>query len=201
LYSAANRFLVISFFRLPPRDPGVAEVFPPVVRRALKDFAPTQGEHGVLYLSDSTFQSLLPHLEGRKRKFVIYGLGEQPPRANIEFKRTSTGTFLADLSSCCYVISNAGHNLISEALYFGKPVLCFPRDFEYEQFLNAHFLSENGFGAYCNARSFHDGVLDDFENRLDQYASRVREEHFEGNEQLVARLTQLIEHANGGSKG
>lgn len=193
LYSAADRFLIISFFHLPPRDPRVAEVFPPVVRRAVKDFRPTPGEHGVVYLSDKTFQALLPILERRKRKFIIYGLGERPPRANFEFKKTSTYSFLSDMASCRYVISNAGHNLISEALYFGKPVLCFPRDFEYEQFLNAHFLSLNGFGAYFFARACHDKSLDQFESRLDAYEARVQQERFEGNAQIAARLFQLIE--------
>lgn len=192
LYSSANRFLVVSFFALPSADPSKTEVFPAIVRPVVEQLSPTRGDYGLVYLADRSFHGLLPILEGRSRKFVIYGIGEHPARTNLEFKATSIQGFADDLAGCRYVISNAGHSLISESLYLGKPVLSFPRDLEYEQYLNAYFLAQFGFGSFCTSVTIATDALDTFESNLGQYERRIRQERFVGNERLVARVEDLV---------
>ena len=194
LYSIATRYLIISFYAPPPVDPTTTEVFPPVVRSEILKQPPTQDDFGLVYLADSTFHGLLPLLEGRNREFVVYGIGQQPPRRNLTFKEKSLEGFAEDMARCRYVISNAGHSLISEALYLGKPVLAFPRDLEFEQFLNAHFLAKLGLGTYRASISDAQGALDEFENRLGEYEATIFKKQFFGNDRLKARVEEMVGH-------
>jgi uncharacterized protein (TIGR00661 family) len=191
LYSVATRYLIISFYAPPPINPATSEVFPPVVRAAVLKQHPSDGDFGLVYLADRTFHGLLPLLEGRKRAFVVYGIGKQLPRKNLIFKEKSTEDFAEDMARCSYVISNAGHSLISEALYLDKPVLAFPRDLEYEQFLNAHFLAKLGLGTYRTSIEDAVSAMDEFETRLSGYRANIKKERFFGNDRLKARIEQL----------
>jgi uncharacterized protein (TIGR00661 family) len=192
LYSASSRFFVVSFFSMPPKDPSRTEVFPAIVRRVVQQLDPAQGDYGVVYLADRSFHGLVPLLEGRSRRFVIYGIGAHPARKNLVFKETSVTGFAEDVAGCRYVISNAGHSLISEALHLGKPVFSFPRDLEYEQYLNAYFLGKLGFGSFCVSVSRATEALNAFEADLEHYELRVQQQRFTGNEQLVARVEDLV---------
>lgn len=200
LYSAAELFFIVSFYQLSPVNSSNTEVFAPVVRAAVKEFAPTTGDHALVYFPAGRFEALLPLLQTRKGKFIVYGMGECPPAKNLVFKAESIHGFLEDMASCRYVISNAGHSLMSEALYYGKPVLAFPRDFEYEQLLNAHFLARLGLGAYASSVGTAERILDIFERRLDEYRARMESHHRLGNEQLIARLRGLIHNKCHGAR-
>ncbi len=192
LYSRADHFLVTSFFRARPKNPRNTEVFPPLLRRAVAEADPEEGDHVLVYQTSPTFHRLLPLLEAKGREFRIYGLGKSIPRKNLVFKQPSTEGFLEDLRSCRYVITNGGHNVVSEALHLGKPVFSFPIANAYEQFLNAVFLARLGYGAYSAAPDPSPSVLDAFEAGLDEYAARIRKENFQGNRAICARLEQLM---------
>jgi uncharacterized protein (TIGR00661 family) len=192
LYSEADRFVIISFFDLPPSNPVTTEVLPPVLRLAVKEHAPSEGDHVLVYVTGKTFERLLSFLERVSRKFIVYGFGERPERGNLVFKAPSTHGFLEDLASCKYVISTAGHSTISDSLYFGKPGLCFPINGAYEQFLNAHFLAKLGFGHYISGCTIDMPTLAAFEARLDEYGSHIRKHDFFGNDRVAARLEELI---------
>ena len=133
LYSNARHFMIVSFFQLPPDDPNSVEVFPSIVRREITAFTPTAGDHVLVYQTSPTFRRLFPVLEEMESRFLIYGMGELPERKNLRFKPISRQGFLRDLASCRYVIANGGHNVLSEALYLGKPVFSFPIANAYEQ--------------------------------------------------------------------
>jgi uncharacterized protein (TIGR00661 family) len=193
-YSAADRFFIVSFYPLPPTDDSKTEVFAPIVRAIVKEIVPTTGDHVLVYFADGAFHSLLPVLEARKVKCIIYGLGEQPPTKNLVFKSESIHGFLEDLASCRYVISNAGHSLISEALYYAKPVLAFPRSFEYEQLLNAYFLSKHGLGGYGLSLAAAERILGIFEQRLEGYRAGMEAHRIFGYQRLVHRLEGLMGH-------
>jgi uncharacterized protein (TIGR00661 family) len=192
LYSAADRFMIISFFDLPPSDPATTEVLPPILRLAVKDHVPLDGDHAVVYVTGKTFETLLTFLERVDRKFIVYGFGERPQRRNLVFKAPSTHGFLEDLASCRYVISTAGHSTLSDSLYFGKPGLCFPISGAYEQFINAHFLSKLGFGQYVSGPTIDMATFEAFESKVDEYASEIRKHDFFGNNKVAARLEELI---------
>lgn len=192
MFSNADHFFISAFYKLPPANPAETEVFPPVLRRAVLEVEPTDGEHVLVYQTSPTFQRLVEALEQMPHKFTVYGLGEQPSSKNIEYKAPSTAGFLNDLAGCRYLITNGGHNAISEALYFGKPVFSFPIHFAYEQFFNAFMVEALGYGSYSLAANPYADVLRGFEKRLDEFRARIAQGEFYGNAKLASRLEELI---------
>lgn len=192
LYSAASHYLVSSFYAAPPKDGKRTQVLPPVIRRVVRSVSPSLGEHGMIYLRGGVPAQLLEALTRLRRRFMIYGMGERPPEQNLTFKAFSDREFLKDLASCRYVLCNGGHSTISEALHYGKPVFCIPVALFYEQTVNAHLLSVAGYGDWCVARPDWERSISRFEKRLDEYAARIREGDFWGNERVAACLQDLM---------
>jgi uncharacterized protein (TIGR00661 family) len=194
LYSSASNYLIISFFQPEPADMASTAVTPPVIRAAVKGQVPSDGDHVLVYQTSPTFRRLFPVLERMAGRFIIYGLGQQADRRNLIFKAPSKEGFLRDLATSRYVIANGGHNVLSEALYLGKPVLCFPIANAYEQFLNAFFLAKLGYGDYSVAPDPHSDFLETFESRVDEYRANISTENFFGNSDVVAQLGRFLEH-------
>lgn len=192
LYSSASDYLIISFFRPEPADPTTTTLTPPVIRAAVRTLVPSDGNHVLVYQTSPTFQRLFPVLERMGEKFIIYGLGEQAERKNLVFKAPSKLGFLEDLASARYVIANGGHNVLSEALFLGKPVLCFPIANAYEQFLNAFFLAEQGYGDYSTSPNPRSDILQTFESRVDEYRANISAGNFFGNADAAAYLNGFL---------
>lgn len=192
LYSNATRYLVSSFFQPPPKDPSLTEIFPPILRKVVKEHSPRDGEHVLVYTSGGAYSALLPFLKDRGRKFIIYGFGKLPSSNNLVFKENSIHGFLDDLVSAHYVISNGGHSLISEALYYGKPVLCFPIHFLYEQFLNGYFLQKYCYGRFSMNPAIEANIIDEFERDIPFYKEHIHKRYFWGNDKIVGRIEALI---------
>jgi uncharacterized protein (TIGR00661 family) len=188
----ASRYLITSFLPLPPADRTRTEVFPPLIKPKVMDLQPTTGDYAIVYLRGYNYGMSMKLLSRMGRKFVIYGQGERPDEGMLHFKKTSEDDFLADLAGCRYVIANGGHSLITEALYLGKPILCLPVQFFYEQFFNAYFLEKYGFGQFSLDIDGRENFIHSFEERLGEYRRRIQEYNFLGNRQITARLEELI---------
>ncbi|MBI5249974.1 MAG: hypothetical protein HY912_10815 [Desulfomonile tiedjei] len=191
LYSNANLFLIVSFFSLPPVNPETTHVLPAIVRNLVKDHVPADRDHVVVYLTSPTFFKLLPILEQMKARFMIYGFGDLESRKNLVFRPFSTHGFLQDLSSCRYAIVNGGHNVISEALYFGKPVFSFPIRQAYEQFMNAYFLAQSAYGDYSIDLPSK-STLEAFESGLDLFKDRIKQTFRVGNQDVASILERFM---------
>ena len=191
LFSAVDRFLIPSFHPFLPVDTNKAEVFPLLIKPKAMEYRPTDGDKVLVYLRGFYLNKLIKLLKGRNRQYIIYGMGKKPPQGNLQFKQESEDGFLADLAACDYVISNGGLNLISEALYLGKPLFCLPVQFLYEQFFNAHFLALSGFGHYILDNDCPEAIINFFEDHVEQYRTRIKKYNFFGNKQIAARLEEL----------
>ncbi|MBQ4863842.1 glycosyltransferase [Pseudoalteromonas sp. MMG013] len=66
-------------------------------------------------------------------------------QAHIHLRKPNRQGFLKDLANTSGVIGNAGFELSSEALKFGKKLLLKPLAGQFEQLANAHTLEEMGF--------------------------------------------------------
>lgn len=192
MYSHAVHYLIPSFFELEPINAAKTDLFPPVLSPGVKDIVPSEGDHVVVYQTSSTFQKLLPVLEQIPSQCFIYGLGERVARKNLTYRAPFKERFLEDLASCRYLVTNGGHNAISEALYFGKPVFSFPIRMAYEQIFNAHMLSRLGYGESvfsCNPDPirFHA-----FEQHLDSYRDRIGSGDFYGTDAMAGRIEMFI---------
>ena len=126
LFSSASHFLIVSFFRLAPKDGLNTEVFPAIVRDAVLRQTPVAGNHALVYVTTDTFHQIIPLLRTMEGNFIIYGFGARPPYKNLIFKEYSGPGFAEDLASSRYLINNGGHNTISEALCLEKPIFAFP---------------------------------------------------------------------------
>ncbi len=75
------------------------------------------------------------------------------------------------LRNCRAVITNGGHQTLSEALALGKPVLALPQEGQYEQELNARMLERTGRGMRGTLRNLP-RTLPKFLSSLDALADR-----------------------------
>jgi uncharacterized protein (TIGR00661 family) len=198
LYSAASHYLICSFAPMQPIDPDLAEVLPPVLRRDVLSVEPGEGDHAVVYMRGVPLDWVRALVGGRRRRFLVYGFGIDQEEGNLCLRRNSSERFLADLASCAYVISNGGHNVISEALYYKKPLLCFPVRLFYEQLLNAHLLAEAGYGAWHEADRGARAAVDAFEEELPGFLARVAARRPWDSQAIASRLQGLM--ADGGGR-
>ena len=131
--------------------PYAYNVLPPILD--LPDATPSRVEHKyghiLVYLPFEDQQAvtrLLQQLPGHR--FVQYANGlAQEIAGNVLRKPTSITTFKNDLRASTGVICNAGFELISECLQWGKPVLTRPLTGQMEQLSNARALQQLGYAA------------------------------------------------------
>ncbi|AGW15204.1 glycosyltransferase family protein [Megalodesulfovibrio gigas] len=191
LFSNAERFLVSSFFAPPVAEPARVELFGPVLRPQPLQYTAGTGEHVLVYLRGASLKAVTELLDGRERRYVIYGFGEGRGTANCAFKKASVDGFLEDLTTAAAVLSNGGHSLLSESFHFGKPVCCVPTGMFYEQYLNAWFVEQLGYGRLMPDIARRE-ILDDFEARIPAFAANLAGKSFHGNAALAARVEALL---------
>ncbi len=193
LYSFASQYLVTSFFR-PPVKKGLMnlKLASPLLRAGVLARQPRPGEHVVAYQGYSTFQRFFPFLSSIPRPVYVYGFNLDKQEGNLIFKPTSEDGFLDDLASCAYVVCGGSHSLISEALYYGKPVFAFPIKDAFEQFINAFYLEHLGYGSYCLDFKPSPGLVAAFESKLPDFRRCLEEQSFNGNPEIFAALESFI---------
>lgn len=190
--------LISSFFYPPLRDSNAATLVAPILRRAVRQIEPHEGEHVLVYHNDPT--GIVGLLEAMaaipEQRFIAYNFAvpadaERFP--NIEFKQPNVDGFLADLASAKAVISTAGFTLISEAVFLGKPMLLMPNGGIFEQTLNAIYLEREGLGEAVMHRVPNVEELRGFLDRCERYADRRRERLRCGNDDAVACIESVLD--------
>ena len=192
MYNAATHWLVCSFAPMQPIDAASTEVLPPVLREDVTRFQASGGEHAVVYLRGASLDWVRGLLANRRRRYLVYGFDLAYEEGNLAFRRGSAENFLADLASCAYVVGNGGHNVISEALYYGKPMLCFPVGLFYEQLVNAHLLAEAGYGLYDGPDTNAAITLDKFEANLACFQAKAAARPAWDRHAIATRLEELM---------
>lgn len=192
LFSAASDYLSISFYQ-PPTKPGArAVVAPPILRRSVVERTPSHGSHILVYQSCGIRDAFAPYLRGIDREFRVYGYRVDKVEGNLTFRNYSEEGFLDDLASCAYVVCGGSHNLMSEALYFGKPVLSFPVPGAFEQQLNAIYLERLGYGRSASMDRLTPDLLPDFEKDLPGMRRRIANGKFYGNDAVFALVEAFL---------
>lgn len=197
MYNAASHYLVCSFAPMQPLDPGLTEVLPPVLRDDVVGIQASAGDHAVVYLRGTPLAWVRELFAGRRRRYIIYGFDVAGEEGNLVFRKSAAEGFLTDLATAAYAVTNGGHNVISEALYYAKPVLSFPIGLFYEQLLNAHLLAEAGYGSYHDVGAGGAAALDAFEANLPHYRARVAARPAWDRRAIASRLEELM--AGGGT--
>jgi uncharacterized protein (TIGR00661 family) len=194
LFDFTRRNLVVSFFH-PPKKPGsFDELLPPVLRQAVTAVPRRPaGDYIFVYQTSATFVPLIETLRRLKRTVIIYGFrNEAATEGNLIFKPYHPTEILEDLAGSAYAVVNGGHNLICEALYFGKPVLCFPIKNLFEQFINAWHVRALGYGDFSQSLAPQPELFEAFECNVERYRQNVESGFVDGTETVVKRLEDII---------
>lgn len=166
-------------------------LFPPILRREVREHAATRGSHVLVYAT-SGFETLLTTLTHfRRETFLVYGYDRTGCEGCLEFRPFSRRGFLADLASAKAVIATAGFTLISEALYLGKPYLALPMQGQFEQQLNAFQLHDLGYGKRADTVTLE--VVGDFLYRLPDYEQELGSYQAGDNRAIKQQLDRLLE--------
>lgn len=192
-YRGQNETIVSSFFssRIRPNCRDVTSVGV-MVRDTLRFAKRFDDEFLLVYLRRFAPPRLMEALRRCGRPVRLYGLGEQPVDGNIRYFAVSETGFLDDLKNCYALVSNAGNQLVGEALSLRKPVLALPEEGNFEQSINAHFLTQSGYGLGHDARTFHDGVLTQFIADVPEIRGRILPESVIGNAKAFAAIGRYL---------
>ncbi|MFZ5806166.1 MAG: glycosyltransferase family protein [Verrucomicrobiota bacterium] len=192
LFNRTRENCIVSFFHPSLKNPQCDKLFSPVLRHEVLSTRASRGDHILVYQTSATFPALIQVLENLKRPAIVYGFKNQWERnKNITFKPYHQQSILEDLASCAYAVVNGGHNLISEALFFGKPIFCFPIANLFEQFLNAWYVRALGYGDFSTARTPTEALFYRFEKKLEQFKIPPGD-HFNSTPKLVQYLETLL---------
>jgi uncharacterized protein (TIGR00661 family) len=114
-------------------------ILPPIVPSKI-EIGHEQIDNKILvYLPFEQLEEILAMIKpfGRYEFFIYHRLTRAENNGNIHLRPYSRSGFLADLNDCDGVISNAGFELASEAIAFGKKILVKPLAGQMEQSSNA----------------------------------------------------------------
>ncbi|MFC1884975.1 glycosyltransferase family protein [Thermodesulfobacteriota bacterium] len=192
LFSKCSDYIVTSFFRPPLRKNVKTRLVPPLLRESVIEVTPCSGEHVLAYHGYSTSKGFFDFLKTIKRHVIVYGSNTDGKDGNLEFKRNSEEGFLKDLASCCYVVCSGGNSLISESLFYGKPLLAFPIQNAFEQFLNCHYVETLGYGKYFEKFDRAVGAVESFEENLDNYRNNIGKGRFCGNDEIFSLIDSFV---------
>ena len=177
-------------------------ILPPFIDPILHDRRDKEkiGDDVLVYLPWENLNEMIAILEKVSRDFIFYTDVEHIKEIeNITLKPFSNKNFKYDLLRCRCLITNAGFQLTSEALFLGKPILCKPQKGQPEQEHNAKILDDLGYATVSqeiNAATIKDwlhscnNIKIDFSNPIDVIVDIIenREKDF-SNE--INRLWQI----------
>ena len=194
LFYSGQRETIVSSFFSPPLRNGIGSVTSVgvMLRRELQHVQPSDEQHLLVYLRRFAPPRLMQALRQSGREVIIYGLGEQPRDGNLHYSEINEIGFLDDLVNCHALISNAGNQLVGEALCLRKPVLAIPEEGNFEQSVNGHFLEKTGFGINRSANSFTDQDLSAFLERVPDIREVIEPQSVIGNREALAAIRRHL---------
>jgi uncharacterized protein (TIGR00661 family) len=191
-HSGERANLVTSFFHPPRPHPPRTHFLPPVLREEVLQQPRVNAGHVVVYQTSASFGRLPEILRELPFEFHIYAFEKTGREGNLVFKPRATASFIEDVARADWVLSNGGYTLISEALYLGKPVFSVPVEGQFEQWINAHYLHQLGYGRMCRTRDFGPGALREFVERRGEFRANLQREDFHGNDLILAQVLKYL---------
>jgi len=187
-YSGQQHSIVSSFF-FPPLKLGVQNVTQVgvLLRPGVFQARPVVGRHVLVYLRRSASDGVLQALRRCGREVRVYGLGARPRDGNLRFHDVDETSFVENLASCAALVSNAGNQLVGEALYLRKPVLALPETGNFEQAVNAHFLRQSG-GDWLPEAELTAGRLRQFLDQAPMLRGQIDPANVCGNDAALAAI-------------
>ena len=192
--------LATSFF-YPPLPPGAnVQFFPPILREKVRAITPRDEGYVVVYQTSSSFTrlpELLKQLPFRFKVFAFEHAGESED-GNISYFPRSDVRFIEEVGGASWVLTNGGYTLMSEALYLGKPVFSLPVAWQFEQWLNARYLHDLGYGVMCDDLREFPAKIREFLGQIKRWRTTIAQENFLGNELALARVLEFLPEGKAG---
>jgi len=189
LLGRPERVIVSSFFSAPPRARNVICI-PPVLRERVLRATPEDAGHLLVYLNQPKLftREVLTAIAAAGLPALVYGSGREGMEGAVRFKRFDEASFVDDLARARALLCTAGHQLASEAIHLGKPMLVCP-EASAEQRLNARELERLGVARQATVAGLNAGTLRAFLGDLDRHRARLAAAPRDGN----ARAVELLE--------
>lgn len=124
-------------------------IYYPVIRSEIRNLKPSDKGFTLVYLNSFSDAELIQCFNSKlfeQKNFVIYSKTSTTSytSGNCTIKPLNNETFVNDIASCSNVISAAGFQTVSEALYLGKKLFVIPIKKQTEQISNACELKTMG---------------------------------------------------------
>jgi uncharacterized protein (TIGR00661 family) len=117
----------------------------PIIRKEIRNAKKENDDHITVYLPTHNLESLKKNLMKFDHKFEIFTDVKQDIfYNNLHFKPLSLNEFTKSLITCDSLITAAGFETPSEALFLGKKMIVIPVSGQYEQLCNAAALQNLG---------------------------------------------------------
>jgi uncharacterized protein (TIGR00661 family) len=198
LLGSPERVVVSSFFTAPVRRADVV-VIPPVLRSRVLEATPSDRGHLLVYINQPRLltPAVLDAIAAAGLPAIVYRAGRERRDGRLWLRHIDEAAFVEDLASARAVLATAGHQLASEALHLGKPMLLCPEDCA-EQRLNARELVGLG-GARCVSHRSLDGqVIRAFLEGADEHRHALARLPRNGNERAIEVLETAARALAGG---
>lgn len=195
-YYSGQALTIVSSFYFPPLRKefrGRVVQVGPILRPAVLAAPRENGGHLLAYIRKFAPDNLLAAFRSAAMPVRLYGLGEKPADGNISYHRIDEENFLRDLGTCQALVTTAGNQLVGEALYLGKPVLALPERGNYEQYINAFYLREEGGGDWALLEEVTPRTLGEFLSTLDTYRARIDSPRYHGNGLAIAAVEEFLQ--------
>jgi len=184
----ADYYLITSYFFPKVKDKNVF-LFPPIIRDKIKKAKIVSKDHIIVYQTSDSYKKLVDVLKNTKFNYIFYG-NKSGKEGNVIFKKFCEDEFIRDLASCKAIITNGGFQLISEAIYLGKPVLSIPIKHQFEQVLNAIYLKKLGYGKYY--LDISEKKIEEFIKNINKYKIGLRKFKKEDNSKVLKIIEDFI---------
>lgn len=116
---------------------------PPIIRRHVRDLLPKIGDHVTVYLpafSHHALKTIFQRIPQVKWQIFSPDCEVKYTNKNVSVFPVGKESFLKSIENCLGIISAAGFETTSEAMYLGKKLLVIPIKNQYEQACNAAAL-------------------------------------------------------------
>jgi len=192
----AYHYLITTFF-LPEVRKRKTSLIPPILRPEILAARREPGEHVLVYQTAAAANpDLVPILRSLPYEFRVYGLGREGQEGNVRLCAFSETGFVDDLRTAKAVIANGGLSLMAEAVHLHVPMLSIPLEGQFEQTLNARYLSWLGYGMF--AADIDRAIAEVFLEHADQYAHALQRYVSRDNGMLFAAVEELLAAAQEG---
>ena len=197
VYPFANYYFGLCFYRTEITKKNT-EIFDPIFLDEIKKYKAKDGDYVLVYNRFMDKAKMVPTLKKLKdQKFVIFGYNVDKIDGNLEYRKTKPNLY-KEIAECKAVITNGGHTLITEAIYFKKPIYSIPIKHQFEQLTNAHYLDLLEYGE--SHKKIEVSTLKSFIKNIPYYKEKLSKHKYKNEKPFLKRVDEKIKELTDYSK-